>query len=319
MGNADVVHVHDVYYESSVLAATLAKWRRRPIFITQNVGIVDHDKAIVEFIQKLVYASVGRLLWRWAVKVTVYNPIVDGFLRKHGVPADKVRLTYNGIDTVEFRPGEDEAACATRRGLDFLAPEVPAILFAGRLVPKKGFQKLLDASGPEYQIVLAGPGRIPGQVPDGVKFIGPLHRKELRDLYQASDLFAFPATGEMFTLAMQEAMACGLPVVATAEEAYSGYDLDSSGIALVPAEPKTLRSTFLAILGDPGRREWMQAYSRRLAEERFDWKKNTEHLAADYEAACEPRRPVCRSFQPAIPEPSWPQAAAEELTTARER
>jgi glycosyltransferase involved in cell wall biosynthesis len=248
--------------------------------------MVQHDKPGVQLAQKLVYSSVGRLLWRWATTITVYNPIVEDFLSGHGVPADKVRLRYNGVDTKHFCPGDPESVRVTREKYG-LSAEAPVILFVGRMVPKKGFQKLLEARGPEYEMVLVGPGRIPGHIPAGVRFLGPVDRKELRDLYQASDIFAFPAVGEMLTLVMQEAMACGLPVVTTAEEAYSYYDLDPSGVALVPAEPGVLRSTFLDLLGKPGRMRYMQAYSRRLAEERFDWQSNAENLASEYEIACE--------------------------------
>lgn len=114
------------------------------------------------------------------------------------------------------------------------------------------------------------------------------------------------------------AIACGLPVEATADEAYSGYDLDIPGIALAPADQKTLRPAFLDTLGDRGRRKRMQAYPRRLAEERFNWQRNAEHLTADDECSCEPRRLVSRSFE-AVSEPSLPQAAAEELKIATER
>jgi D-inositol-3-phosphate glycosyltransferase len=286
-GQADVVHVHDVYYGSSVLAAGLARRRRRPLFITQHVGIVEHDKAVVKLVQKAVYSSVGRLLWRWATVITAYNPLVEGFLSDHGVPAQKVRLAYNGIDTRHFCPGDREAVRATRARYG-LAPDVPVILFAGRLAPKKGFHKLLEACGPEYEVVIAGPGRIPDHIPAGVRFLGPVDRDQLRDLYQASDIFAFPADGEMLTLVMQEAMACGLPVVATAEEAYTRYDYDPSGVALVRAEPEVLRSTFLDLLGEPDRLSYMGAYSRRLAEERFDWHANARQLASQYEIAGQP-------------------------------
>jgi glycosyltransferase involved in cell wall biosynthesis len=289
MRNADVVHVHDVYYGSSVLAASLAKWRRRPLFITQAVGIVEHDKAVVKLVQKVVYSSAGRLLWRWATTITAYNPLVAGFLSEHGVPAEKVRLTYNGVDTRHFCPGDPAAVRATRRRYG-LPPEIPVVLFVGRLVPKKGFQKLLEARGPEYEVVIAGPGRIPGQIPAGVTFLGPVNHNDLRDLYQASDIFAFPAVGEILTLVMQEAMACGLPVVTTADEAYSPYDLDPFGVALVQPEPEVLRSTFLSLLAQPDRMRYMRAYSRRLAEERFDWQSNAEHLASEYEIACKPGR-----------------------------
>ncbi len=281
IGTADVVHVHDGYHGSSVLAASLARVLRRPLFITQHVGIVEHDKPAVKRMQQIAYRTVGRLLWHWAITVTVYNPIVESFLCEHGVSPEKIRLTCNGVNTNDFRPGDPESARQTRRRYG-LEAHVPIVLFVGRLVPKKGFQKLLDARGPEYRVVIVGPGRVPSHVPPQVTFLGPVSRSELRDLYQASDIFAFPAVGEMLTLAMQEAMACGLPVVATAEEAYSRYDLDPSGVTLVAPEPQVLRSAFLEILRSPERRAHMQGYSRHLAEERFDWRKNAEHLAAEY-------------------------------------
>jgi glycosyltransferase involved in cell wall biosynthesis len=265
--------VHDVYYGSSILAAMLAKLHRRPIFVTQHVAIVEHDKAIVKLAQRLVYSTAGRALWGWAETITVYNRIVEKFLHNHGVSIGKISLTYNGIDTDYFRPGDREVALRTRKRYG-LSPDMPIILSVGRLVPKKGFQTLIAACGPEYEIVHAGPGTIPGDIP-GVRFLGPIERSELRDLYQACDIFAFTAVGEMLTLVMQEAMACGLPVVAAADEAYARYDLDPVGIALVDPDPETLRSAFLEILGDQARMRYMQTYSRWLAEERFDWHKNT--------------------------------------------
>ena len=282
--DADVIHVHDVYHPSSVLASCLARVRRKPLFATQNVGIVEHDMAAVRLAQRIVYATVGQLVWRWASAVTAYNPIVQNFLLDQHVPAAKIRLRYNGIDTREFRPGDAESAQATRKRHG-LPAGIPIVFYAGRLVPKKGWGKLLAASGPEYQVVLAGPGRIPSHVPPHVTFLGPVDRDDLLDLYQASDIFAFPAIGEILTLVMQEAMACGLPVVATADPGYASYDLDPSGIALVEPEPAKLRAEFLDILGNPERRQRMQVYSRHLAEERFDWHRNAADLAAEYTAA----------------------------------
>jgi D-inositol-3-phosphate glycosyltransferase len=284
---ADVVHTHDVYPPSSVLAACLARLLRKPLFVTQNVGIVEHDMRVVGLAQRIAYATAGRLVWRWAASVTAFNPIVQNFLLGWHVPAAKIRLRYNGIDTHEFCPGDAESARVTRKRHN-LPAEIPIVFYAGRLVPKKGWTKLLAASGPEYHVVLAGPGRLPAQVPPHVSFLGPVDRDDMCDLYQASDIFAFPATGEMLTLVMQEAMACGLPVVATADPGYASYNLDPSGIALVEAEPADLRAEFLDILHNRERRQRMQAYSRQLAEERFDWERNATDLAVEYGRACQP-------------------------------
>lgn len=288
---ADVVYVHDAYYGSSVLAAFLASRHHRPLFVTQHVGVVEHDKMVVRLAQKLIYKSAGRVVWRKAKMITAYNLIVEKFLRGHGVPAEKIRLTYNGIDTTFFCPGTPEAARLTRERYG-LPLDAPIVLSVGRLVPKKGFHNLVEARGPEYEVVLVGPGAIPSHIPAGVRFLGPLGRGELRDLYQACDIFAFPAVGEMLTLVMQEAMACGLPTVATADEAYFRYDLDPDGLALVDPEPEVLRSAFLEILADPGRLRYMRAYSRMLAQERFDWWMNSVLPAPESENAGDTPQPA---------------------------
>ncbi len=282
---ADVVHVHDVYHPAGLLAAAAARWLRRPLFLTQHVGLVPHDRAAVELAQRAMYATAGRLMWRWSGVITVYNPIVAGFLAAHGVPPGKVRLAGMGIDTSYFRPGGPGAAAATRRRYG-LAAGMPVVLFAARLVPKKGLDLVLAARGPEYQLVIAGPGRVPPHPPPGVTFLGAVPRAALRDLYQACDVFACPVSGEMLTLGMQEAMACGVPVVASAHPGYSRYGLDPAGVALVEPSGPGLRAEFRAILASPERAARMRAYSRWFAEDRLSWQVNSAGLAADYLAAC---------------------------------
>jgi D-inositol-3-phosphate glycosyltransferase len=284
---SDIVHVHDVYHPASLIAAGAARILRRPFFLTQHVGIVEHPSGLVKGIQRLIYATTGRLLYRWASAITVYNPIVRTLAIRYGAAPGKIRLTSNGIDTAFFCPGSPGETAATRRRYQ-LPTSLPLVLFAGRLVPKKGFGQLMASRGPEYHIAIAGPGQVPAEVPPGVTFVGAVGRDDLRSLYRAADVFAFPAVGEMLTLTMQEAMACGLPVVTTAENAYDDYDLDRSRLALVAPEPQALRSALLSIIASEDRRREMGSYSRRLAQERFSWQQNSRALAADYARALAP-------------------------------
>jgi D-inositol-3-phosphate glycosyltransferase len=281
---ADVVHVHDVYYQPSILAAVTARALRRPLFVTQHVSLVEHDNPIVMGVQRLAYATAGARLWRWSKGIIAYNVIVERFLSDRKVPKHKVHLAYNGIDVDAFHPGDPAGRRAVRATYG-LPQDKPLVLFVGRLVPKKGYRELMAAHHPDYHIALVGPGTVPAEVPPGVTFLGPIARTDLLALYQAADLFALPAVGEMLTLAMQEAMACGLPVVATADPAYDEYELDPTGIAFVSAQPDVLRRTFLEILLDDSRCDRMSAYSRELATKRFDWRNNAADLAELYELA----------------------------------
>jgi D-inositol-3-phosphate glycosyltransferase len=108
----------------------------------------------------------------------------------------------------------------------------------------------------------------------GVHVLGAVPHEELPDLYRLADVFVFPAAGEIFTLAVQEAMASGLPIVTTNDDAYAGYGLDTERIALVPPRPDELRAAVEDITADPRRSAEMGAYSLALAHERFDWEKN---------------------------------------------
>jgi D-inositol-3-phosphate glycosyltransferase len=281
---SDLVHIHDVYYQPTFLAAFLAHGLRRPLFVTQHVSIVEHSSPLVMGVERLVYSTAGALVWSWSGGIVVYNVMVERFLAARGVPAEKVFLSYNGIDLDLYRPGSNSIREVVRARYGLPASQ-PIVLFVGRLVPKKGYRELMAAHDAAYETVLAGPGPVPADVPAGVTFLGSVNGNDLIELYQASDLFAFPAVGEMLTLSMQEAMACGLPVVTTADSAYDGYLLDADGIALVSAAPEVLRRTFLEILSDRNRWLRMSTYSRRLAHERFDWRRNAAGLTDIYRLA----------------------------------
>ncbi len=278
---SDVVHVHDVTYLSSLCAAVFARVARRRLILTQHVAVVAHDKGMVELVQRAVYGTWGRLVWRWAGQVIVYNPIVRRFLVEFGVDAPKIRLVYNGIDTAYFSPGDgaDRQGVRERYGLP---AEEPVVLFVGRLVPKKGVDRLIAARGPGYHIALVGSGTVPS-LPPGVTCLGPIGRDELRDLYRAADLFAFPAVGEMLTLVMQEAMACGLPVVATDEPDYETYEFGPDDIAFAPADTAGLQQALQSLLHDRARLARMRAAARHVATERFEWRANAAQLMSLYE------------------------------------
>lgn len=277
----DLVMIHDVFYPTSWAAWFWARRYGRPCLLTQHVGLVDHSSLAVRLMQRLVYATVGQRIFDSSARIIVYNPNVRAFLRSRGVPDASIVEVRNGIEVQTFRPPGDRERAGVRRRYG-LPEDRPVVLFVGRLVPKKGFDVLLEARDERFELVFVGSGDI-GRDLGGmrnVRFLGPRDRTEVRELYQASDLFVLPTRGELFTLAMQEAMACGLPVITTDDPGYAAYDLDRSLLRLIEPTPARLRASILEIIGDDGLRAAMSRYSRALAEAWFDWDTNFSPVEA---------------------------------------
>ena len=281
---ADLVHLHDVFYMPSWVAFLCALRWRKPVVLTQHVAMVEHPSAAVMTIQRLVYATFGRAIFGYARQIIVYNHNVREFLKAQGVPERKIKELRNGIDTSLFRQANPEEKARLRKKYG-LPQEKVLVLFVGRLVAKKGFDKVFAARSSKYSLLFVGPGKPPegarAQAEDAL-FLGPRTQEEVAELYQASDIFVFPAVGEILTLVMQEAMASGLPVVTTDDPAYQEYDFDKRLLRLIPAQPEALRAALEALADDPELRSEMAEYSRKVAAERFDWNSNFSRLLQIY-------------------------------------
>jgi glycosyltransferase involved in cell wall biosynthesis len=278
---ADVVHVHDVFYMSSWAAAILAVLARRPMLLTQHVAMVDHPSKLVMAIQRLVYATIGQWTFSKARRIVTYNKNVHAFLRSRGLEEARILLMPNGIDTARFCPATPQERVELRRRFG-LPTDRRLVLFVGRLVEKKGYQILLEARDPAFDLVFAGPGIVPreGRTP-GVHWIGPLDQTQTRALYRACDLFAFPAVGEIFTLVMQEAMACGLPVLTTDDPAYVD-SVASGSVVLCRRDPDSFKAAIAGLFADTTSLQVLGERSRQVAIRHFDWRANIARLLDAY-------------------------------------
>lgn len=227
------------------------------------------------------------------------------------VDANRVAVIYNGIDTDEFHPAGDPAVLA-QFGVD---PGRPAAVFVGRITRQKGVVHLLAAArhfDPEVQLVMCAgepdTAEIGAEVNalvaqlkterTGVIWIDEMiPRAKLRQLLGAASMFVCPSVYEPFGIVNVEAMACGLPVVASAvggipevvEDGETGYlvhfspdpngnPLDPAGFAEKFAESvnRLARDTTLA--------KQMGAAGRRRAVERFSWRSIGEQTLSLYQS-----------------------------------
>ncbi len=183
----------------------------------------------------------------------------------------------NGVDPVRFHPRVAELAG--------LGPERPTILFVGRFYPRKGAQVLFRAlpriaervAGVRLLVVGGGPleawyRQLARRAPCDVRFLGELSAEDMPRAYRSADVFVAPSTGqESFGIVHLEAMACGVPIVASDIEGYREL-LDAGGEALLfPNRDATaLADAVVRVLADHRLARSMAALGRAKAE-RHAW------------------------------------------------
>ncbi len=281
--DADMVHLHDVFYMPSWIAFLIARHYRKDLVLTQHVAMVQHTSRFVYAVERMVYRTWGDAIFRYARAIVVYNKIVLDFLLQRGVPNRKIHEVRNGISIRDFTPASEEARRAARRELG-LPEDRTLVLFVGRMVPKKGYRELFEARDPAYDIVFVGPGSLPQawhNTPH-VHVLGAMAHDALPKVYRAADIFCAPSTGELCTLVMQEACASGLPIVTTNEPEYEGV-LDKELVMLVEQRSEQIKRALVRVSQDADLRARMAAYSRELAKTLFDWNVNARPVLDLYE------------------------------------
>ncbi|WFB36490.1 glycosyltransferase family 4 protein [Kiritimatiellota bacterium B12222] len=164
-------------------------------------------------------------------KVIAISTEIESELQTADVPISKITRIPNGVDTERFSPVTSEVRKKMReeRGLN---SEEQVILFSGRIVPRKGLDLLIDswtvvsAKFPSAQLWILGSGtnqpdsveeelqlRIKNEQLSRIRWLGETTEPE--NFYQIADIFAFPSRQEGLSNTLLEAMACGLPSVAS--------------------------------------------------------------------------------------------------------
>lgn len=213
--------------------------------------------------------------------VTISKATADDLAFHFPQCREKIRVVYPGIDP-EFQPGEPAAIAATRAELG--APE-GYVLFVGTLEPRKNVGALIDAwemlrvEDPRLlPLVLAGPygwgserlaRRIAALAPLGVQALGRVERARLVRLFQAARVFVYPSLYEGFGFPAAEALACGVPVVASNSSSLPEV-VGDAGLLVEPGDAGALAVKIASILGHPGREAELRARAPGQAA-RFRW------------------------------------------------
>jgi glycosyltransferase involved in cell wall biosynthesis len=208
-------------------------------------------------------------------------------IRSHGIKAPIV-VAPNGLDPAEFPKPADLNAPIETPLIKNLSKSVLRVLFLGRVHPKKGLDLLLPAWAKlsaltkDWQLVIAGPdeqgyltqvrelARSLG-LQDQIVFTGPVTGQSKINLLHSSDLFVLPSYSEGFPVSVLEAMACGLPVIATRACNFpdiAGADAGWECDAVVDSLAEALKMALQASESE----RWKRGQNgRRLVETHYTW------------------------------------------------
>ena len=248
-----------------------------------------------------VLLPLTRRIWsRAGAVVALSNGLREIALRT--APDLKIDVVPNGIEAELFSPAQSTASANPNGRLK--------IISVSRLLERKGLHHLIEAIAKPnplpVTLEIVGTGSYESELrkhctdlglDDHVRFLGFIRREKLPDLYRSADLFALPSQTESFGLVFAEAMACGLPVVATTVGGIPElvrHEID--GLLTAPASPDEVRSALQRLIHSPGERLSMGRSARLRIEEKYTWSSITRQYLSHYDEilsgspGCPPKR-----------------------------
>ena len=292
---SDLVHAHGHPYISSHIACRLARKYGKPFILTQHNTFVDYESwlNLAEHVNDFVFC---RRTLRASDRVIAVSQKTLEYVLRLGAIKFKTMILYNGVDLDRFHPinkGE------SRRKLN-LPENKFLVLTVRRLVYKNSLDTLIDAASsiihrnPNVLFVIVGRGPDAAFIKRSTKRLGidknvilrgSVSDEDLPLYYDSADLFVLSSrSGEGFPLTVLEAMASGLPVIATntggTAEAIRN---EINGILVPPKKPSFLASAILELLASEEETRKMGRAARRMVEQEFTWEKNVYQLKKVYD------------------------------------
>jgi sugar transferase (PEP-CTERM/EpsH1 system associated) len=242
--------------------------------------LVHGEHGTLQLRQRQVWAQ--RWGWRQADRLlSVSSRLAERMAREIGFPQDRITVIRNGVDVARFSPVEPGPRLAARRSLGL--GDGVLVGTVGRLVDVKNQEGLLVAiaelrrAGLDVSGAIVGDGPLRGHLEERIAALGLVgsvrllgHRQDIETVYAAFDVFCLPSKSEGMSNTILEAMASGLPVVATRVGGADELVLHDQTGLLVPGDSgRALVAALAELVREPARRAAFGREGRRRAVAEF--------------------------------------------------
>lgn len=286
----DVVHTHA--WGTLIEGMVAARAARVPVLVHGEHGTLETRGRNI-WIQRLAWSRVDRVL-------AVSDALADRMAATIDFPVSRITVIRNGVDLERFGRHSRDAA---RRAIG-VTPTAFVVGTVGRLVPVKDQRQLIAAAhllvqrGIPLTVIIVGDGELRSELLDQIDRLGLQEhvrllgsRDDVPELMAAFDVFALPSQSEGLSNTVLEAMASGLPVVATRvggnpELVQSG----TTGLLVPPGDERELAEAVSALYLDADCRRRMAMAARHRAQSAFSVSGMYERYTDLYCAAVESHR-----------------------------
>jgi glycogen synthase len=294
--DADVAHAHTWYADMAGLLVRLL--HRIPLVLTLHsleplrpwkVDQLGTGYLVSAWIERTAVRSADRV-------IAVSGRMREDILKHFEIDPARVTVIHNGIDPARYAP------TPAREALDRLGVREPYVLFVGRITDQKGVFDLVEAAGAlpgDVQVVLCAAAPDTPEIEarlrhtvagrPAIRWIGEmLPVDDMVQLYAHAAVFCCPSVYEPFGIINLEAMACEVPVVASAVGGILEVVEDGvTGLLVPPSRPGELAAALNAVLSDGERARAMGRAGRARVERLFSWSSIAARTAALYADAIE--------------------------------
>ena len=288
----DIVHTVMVN-AAAVLARGLRLVVRRPSVLTLQMG---DDDAYVRRVLGWLYPIYPRL-HRGFDRVHAISRFLERRAIGFGVAPESITVIPNGVDLAKFHPPDERGEERNLREVLGLR-DAPVVVSLSRLSAKNGMDTLVAAwahvreGRRDAKLLILGDGEErqslqamirEHRLEDEVRLLGTVDPDEAPEYLRIADVFVRPSRSEGLGNAFLEAMACGVPIVATPVGGIVDFLEDGeTGIACPPDEPDALAGAILRLLRDPELARRLSAQARKLVVERYGWDRIADEMDAVY-------------------------------------
>ncbi len=286
----DVIHIHGVWHFPGILPFVFKNKAKRIITVHGMLGTYSINKS------KNLKAIFSLLFQKRIFKETsLVHALHEGELSEIdnylGYRHRGAFVLPNGLDTSAYQNLPDKLLFLNKY---HIGPDKKIILFMGRLDAKKGIDLLMPAfksvlqHKPESRLILAGPdyGKLDyiqsyaaeNDLSEKITITGNLTGEIKLAALSSADVFVLPSYSEGFSMAVLEALACGIPVVVSAHTGFSDEIAQSGAGKIADLNLESISSNLLEYLNDEEQTKFASVSGKKLVEENYELQKVAAQL-----------------------------------------